>query len=127
MGFAICYILIYFCIHTLDSQYPVTFPGHEASLGNMKGQTHCFQAVQRSSEHMFGAQFLEENMQRSVLVLCLVCKIYYRSMSYTIKSNVPLTRNPPLGLVTSVVPMVMFSLTSRKLGTVVFSKRNMDE
>lgn len=48
-------------------------------------------------------------------------------LSYIIKSNGPLTRNPPLGLVTSVVPMVMFSLTSRKLGTVVFSKRNMDE
>lgn len=35
----------------------------------------------------------------------------------------PLTRNPPLGLVTSVVPMVMFSLTSCKLGMLVFSKK----
>lgn len=39
----------------------------------------------------------------------------------------PLTRNPPLGLVTSVVPMVMFSLTSCKLGMVVFSKKNIEE
>lgn len=34
-----------------------------------------------------------------------------------------LTRNPPLGFVTSVLPMVMFSFTSRKLGMVVFSKK----
>lgn len=34
-----------------------------------------------------------------------------------------LTRKPPSGLVTSVVPMVMFSLTSCNLGIVVFAKR----
>lgn len=34
-----------------------------------------------------------------------------------------LTRNPPSGLVTNVVPMVMFSLTSCNLGIVVFAKR----
>lgn len=39
----------------------------------------------------------------------------------------PLTRNPPLGLVSSVVPMVMFSLTSCKLGMVVFSKKNTEK
>lgn len=33
-----------------------------------------------------------------------------------------LTRNPPSGLVTSVVPMVMFSLTSFSLGIVVFAE-----
>lgn len=33
-----------------------------------------------------------------------------------------LTRNPPSGLVTSVVPMVMFSLTSFNLGIVVFAE-----
>lgn len=43
------------------------------------------------------------------------------------KEQCPLTRNPPLGLVTSVLPMVMLSLTSRKLGTVVFSKKDIDE
>lgn len=34
-----------------------------------------------------------------------------------------LTINPPVGLVTRVVPMVMFSFTSCKLGTVVFSEK----
>lgn len=34
-----------------------------------------------------------------------------------------LTRNPPSGLVTSVVPMVMLSLTSCNLGIVVFAER----
>lgn len=37
------------------------------------------------------------------------------------------TRNPPVGLVTNVVPMVMFSLTSRNLGIVVFSKKEEGE
>lgn len=44
-------------------------------------------------------------------------------LSFILKIKFQPTRNPPLGLVTSVVPMVMFSLTSFKLGIVVFSKR----
>ncbi len=61
MGVATFYI--HFCIYTVDSQYPVTFPGHEASLGNMEGQAQCFHRVQRPSEHI-----LAEKMQSPALL-----------------------------------------------------------
>lgn len=107
---------------TTNMIHSVTFPG-PGFTETWEGQVHCFHRDQRSREHILAAQFLADNMQSSVLILSPVWKMYRKARPSRTKSSFPLTRNPPLGLVTSVVPMVMFSLTSCKLGTVVFSKR----
>ena len=115
-------MLLHFCMYTVDSQYPVRFPGHEASVGNMEGQSLCFHRVQRSGETYSCCPVF---LQQVCKVQSYFCVWYgdYRALSCITESNFPLTRNPPLGLVTSVVPMVIFSLTSCTLGTDVFPKK----
>lgn len=93
-------------------------------MGNTEGSAHSSQRGLK-----------EQNGLYLVFPLCLIWIIY--SSALVLACMIPpssdpqlqptLTKNPPLGLVTSVVPMVMFSLTSFKLGMVVFAKKNIEE